>query len=87
MSWSIRAEGPKDESLKAIRSQADGITYKPWTPEGDDAVAAVSRIEALAAVLVPSDKVVLSAYGSHSSASAGAEITSASLTVDVRTVS
>ena len=48
MSWSIRYAGTKEESLKNIRSQAAGLPYKPGTLEGDDVVAAVARIEALA---------------------------------------
>lgn len=71
MSWSISANGPKNEALAHIRAQATGLTYKPGTPEGDDVVAAVARIEALAAALAPSEKVALSAYGSHSTTDAG----------------
>ena len=85
MSWSISATGPKDEALKTIRTQADGISYKPGTPEGDDVVAAVGRIEALAAALAPSQKVQLSAYGSHSTTSDG--ISSASFSVNVSNAS
>jgi len=85
MSWSISANGPKDEALKTIRSQAEGQSYKPGTPEGDDIVAAVARIEALAAVLAPSEKVALSAYGSHSTTNGG--ITNASFSVSVNNVS
>ena len=81
MSWSISASGPKEEALKTIRSQADGVSYKPGTPEGDDVVAAVARIEALAAALAPSQTVSLSAYGSHSTTHDG--ITNASLSVNV----
>ena len=85
MSWSISAKGPKDEALKQIREQAAGVSYKPGTPEGDDVVAAVARIEALAAVLAPSANVSLGAYGSHSTQSEG--ITSAQLAVNVSTSS
>ena len=86
MSWSISASGPKEEALKTIRSQADGVSYKPGTPEGDDVVAAVARIEALANGLAPSEKVAISAYGSHSTTSGGG-ITSASFSVNVSNAS
>ena len=85
MSWSISYEGTKEESLKNIRSQAAGLPYKPGTPEGDDVVAAVARIEALAESLAPSERVALSAYGSHSTTSGG--ISSASFSVKVSTAS
>jgi len=86
MSWSISATGPKDEALKAIHQQADGQPYKPGTLEGDDIVAAVARIEALANGLAPSEKVAISAYGSHSTTSGGG-ITSASFSVNVSNAS
>jgi hypothetical protein len=85
MSWSISANGPKDEALKTIRDQAANVPYKPGTPEGDDVVAAVARIEALAAALAPSEKVELSAYGSHSTLNGG--ISSASFSVSVKNAS
>jgi hypothetical protein len=85
MSWSISASGPKDEAIATIRSQAEGQSYKPGTPEGDDIVAAVARIEALAAALAPCEKVQLSAYGSHSTTGAG--ISSASFAVSVSAAS
>jgi hypothetical protein len=85
MSWSISATGPKDESLEKIRNQAKGTPYAPGTPEGDDIVAAVARIEALAAALAPSEKVELSAYGSHSTTNGG--ISSASFSVSVKNAS
>lgn len=85
MSWSINGSGSKDDALKAIRSQAAGQPYKPGTPEGDDVVTAVARIEALAAALAPSAKVTLSAYGSHSMTSGG--ITAASFSVSVSNAS
>jgi hypothetical protein len=81
MSWSVSANGPKEEALNTIRSQASGMSYKPGTPEGDDIVAAVARIEALAEALAPSEKVALSAYGSHSTTSEG--IVNASFSVSV----
>ena len=81
MSWSISYAGTKEESLKYIRSQAAGLPYKPGTPEGDDVVAAVARIEALAESLAPTERVALSAYGSHSTTIGG--ISSASFSVDV----
>lgn len=83
MSWSIGASGPKDEVLKTIRTQAENVPYKPGTPEGDDVVAAVARIEALAAALAPSETINASAYGSHSTVADG--ITSASFSVNVST--
>jgi hypothetical protein len=85
MSWSISATGTKAEALSAIRSQAANLTYKPGTPEGDDVVAAVARIEALAECLEPSAKVNLNAYGSHSTHSMTPQsgITSASFSVNV----
>jgi len=85
MSWSINATGSKTEALAEIRSQVAGISYKPGTPEGDDVVAAVARIEALTEALAPSEKVSLRAYGSHSTTSEG--ISNASFTVTVSTVS
>ena len=85
MSWSISYEGTKEESLKNIRSQAAGLPYKPGTPEGDDVVAAVARIEALAESLAPTERVELSAYGSHSTTIGG--ISSASFSVKVSTAS
>ena len=85
MSWSISGTGTKDEALAAIRSQAANVPYKPGTPEGDDVVAAVARIEALAAALAPSAKVGLSAYGSHSVTQDG--IASASFSVNVSNAS
>lgn len=85
MSWSIGANGPKDEALKSVRAQAENLPYKPGTAEGDDVVAALARVEALAAALAPSAKVVLSAYGSHSTTSDG--ITGASFSVSVNTAS
>jgi hypothetical protein len=81
MSWSISGTGPKDEALEKIRNQAKATPYAPGTPEGDDIVAAVTRIEALAAALAPSATVALSAYGSHSTTSEG--ISSAIFTVSV----
>ena len=83
MSWSIRYAGTKEESLKNIRSQAAGLPYKPGTLEGDDVVAAVARIEALAESLVPTERVVLSASGAHSTTSGG--ISSAGFAVSVST--
>jgi hypothetical protein len=80
MSWSISANGPKDEALAAIRSQASGQPYNPGTPEGDDIVAAVARIEALAGAIY-SEKVFLSAHGSHSTTPNG--IARASFSVSV----
>ena len=85
MSWSISATGPKDEALKTIREQAANVPYKPGTPEGDDVVAALARIEGLAAALTPAEKVNLSAYGSHSTTNGG--ITSASFSVNVSNAS
>lgn len=85
MSWSITATGPKEEALASIRSQASNVPYKPGTPEGDDVVSALARIEALAAALAPSEKIALNAYGSHSTTEAG--ITSASVAVNVGTAS
>ena len=85
MSWSINGNGPKDEALKTLRAQAAGQPYKPGTPEGDDIVAAVARIEALAAALAPSEKVALSAYGSHSTTSGG--ISNATFSVSVNNAS
>jgi hypothetical protein len=85
MSWSINGNGPKDEALKTLRAQAAGQPYKPGTPEGDDVVTAVARIEALAAALAPSANVTLSAYGSHSMTSGG--ITAASFSVSVSNAS
>lgn len=81
MSWSISGTGPKDDAIKMIRDQAANVPYKPGTPEGDDVVAAVARIEALAEALAPSERVALSAYGSHSTTGDG--ISSASFTVSV----
>jgi len=81
MSWSISASGPKDEALRTIREQAANVAYKPGTPEGDDVVAAVARIEALAVALAPSEKVNLGAYGSHSTMIGG--ITNARFAVNV----
>jgi hypothetical protein len=86
MSWSIStASKNKEETLKEIRSQAvtASANYKPGTPEGDDIVAAVARVEALVAALVSSDNVnvSVSAYGSHSRTDAG--ITNASFSVSV----
>jgi hypothetical protein len=85
MSWSFSASGPKEEVLKNFRSQAASAPYKPGTPEGDDIVAAVARVEALAAALAPSEKIAISAYGSHSTTSAG--ITSAQFSVNVAVAS
>lgn len=79
MSWSISGSGSKSEALESIRSQAANTPYKPGTPQGDDLVAAVARIEALTAALGPSEKVFLSAYGSHSTSSNG--VNSASFSV------
>jgi hypothetical protein len=84
MSWSIStASKNKEETLKEIRSQAvtASANYKPGTPEGDDIVAAVARVEALVAALVSSDNVNVSAFGSHSRTDAG--ITNASFSVSV----
>ena len=85
MSWSISGTGTKDEALKKIRDQAAAQMYKPGTPEGDDIVAAVARIEALATALTPSEKVDLSANGSHSTTNGG--ITSANFSVRVQNAS
>jgi len=85
MSWSISAVGPKEESLDKIRNQAKATPYNPGNPEGDDIVAAVARIEALSAALAPSDRIEVSAYGSHSTTNGG--ISSASFSVSVKNVS
>jgi len=85
MSWSISANGPKDEALKTIREQAANVPYKPGTPEGDDVVAAVARIVALVNALAPAQTVALSAYGSHSTTQNG--ISSASFSVAVNKAS
>lgn len=84
MSWSISASGPKSEALGYIRTQAATVPYKPGTPEGDDVVAAVARVEALVAALAPSEKVAVTAYGSHSTTDVG--IVSASFSVSVSVV-
>lgn len=81
MSWSISATGPKTEALETIRAQAAAVPYKPGTPEGDDVVAALARIEALAEALAPTEKISLSANGSHSTTSEG--IVGASFSVSV----
>jgi hypothetical protein len=85
MSWCIGAKGPKDEALKNVRAQAEDLPYKPGTPEGDDVVAALARVEALAAALAPSTEVRLSAYGSHLTTSG--KITAAGFAVNVNIVS
>ena len=85
MSWGIGNKGPKEEALKEIRKQVANHPLKPGTPEGDDIVAALARIEALAAALAPSEMVDLGAFGSHSTTNGG--ITSASFTVNVKNVS
>lgn len=85
MSWSIGANDTKEKALETVRMQAANAPYKPGTPEGDDIVAAVARIEALANALAPSEKVALSAYGSHSTTTDG--ISSASFSVSVSRVS
>ena len=48
MSWSISASGSKEEQPRPFAHKRYGVPYKPGTPEGDDVVAAVARIEALA---------------------------------------
>lgn len=80
MSWSIGANGNKEDVLKTIKEQVANNTYRPGTPEGDDVVSAGARIEALLAALAPG-QVKVNAYGSHSTTDSG--ITSATFTVSV----
>ena len=85
MSWSINANGPKEEALADIRKQVANAYHKPGTPEGDDIVEAGKSIERLTNALAPSEKVALSAFGSHFTTQDG--ITGASFSVSVSTTS
>lgn len=81
MSWSISASGSKAEALKYVHSQAENMSYKPGTLEGDDIVAAVGRIEKLVDAIA-GDAVTISAYGSHSTTQDGPTSTSFTVTVN-----
>lgn len=67
MSWSVAANGEKEEVRKMISNQFDVSinTYK-GTEEEQDVIAAKERVLSLIDAMVPDKPVKVLAYGSHS---------------------